>query len=359
MNAEDIGLTASERSGFSIARLLRSIVEPSFGEKHGGFELAACSEIRKSLGRDDGYFLPNDIFSRTMTVGGGVAAGAAMVQTTVNQFAPALRPASRILQLGATVLQSRESIAIPRLNPGGTAAAVLENASRADSDPTLELVTYTPKSIRSNITASRRLLSQASLAEQVIRYDLEAAVAEMIDAYAINGSGASGQPMGILGTAGLTTVSLGVNGAAPSYISAIDLIRQVGLKKGPLGPTAGFITSTKAASTMRNITKTASWGFIWDDAPGVDHDGTICGYRAFMSESVPSTLTKGTGTNLSAMIFGNWADLYIVEFSPVAILPDPYTFSSTGAVRFNVSQEIDIQPRRVQSFAAIVDMLTV
>jgi hypothetical protein len=31
--------------------------------------------------------------------------------------------------LGATVLQSKESIAIPRLKPGGTAAAVTENAS--------------------------------------------------------------------------------------------------------------------------------------------------------------------------------------------------------------------------------------
>lgn len=357
MNAAEIGLSATEVAEFSVARLMRSIVDPSFAAKGGGFELAACEAVRKHLGREDGFFLPDDIMRRTLTATGGTSAGGAVVQTTVDRFAPALRPAPRVVQLGATVLQSKESLAIPRLKPGGTAAAVTENSSKADSDPTFELVTYAPKTIRNNIAASRRLLQQTDLAERIIRYDLEAAVAEMVDLYAIQGSGSSGQPTGILSTSGLTTVSLGTNGAAPTYAAIIDLVRQVGLKKNYLSKTAGFIASTKAAATMRNVTKTASWGFIWDDAQDDLHDGWLCGYPAMMSESVPSNLTKGTGTNLSATVFGNWEDLYIVEFSPIAILPDPYTYSSTGAIRFNVYQEVDIAPRRTDAFAAIVDMI--
>jgi hypothetical protein len=142
-----------------------------------------------------------------------------------------------------------------------------------------------------------------------------------------------------------------------------DQVNGIGVIQNPPALPQFTITSTKGACTMRNVSKTASWGFLWDDPDSDDPqqpspDGYICGYRAMMSENVPSNLVKGTsGAVCSALIFGNWSDLYIFEFSPPTILPDPYAFSNTGAVRFNVYKDVDIKPRRVKSFCAIVDML--
>jgi hypothetical protein len=72
-----------------------------------------------------------------------------------------------------------------------------------------------------------------------------------------------------LNTAGLTDRGRsGANGGAPTYAAIIDLVRQVGLKKNYArrGP-AGFLASTKAAGDACGTSpKTASWGFIWDDA---------------------------------------------------------------------------------------------
>ena len=383
MNAQvKVGLTRREQDRFSLARLLAAIAMP--GSKYAaaaGFEIEACAAVRDALKLDTPGFPLSDelMLGRTLTATGGVGTGGAVVETEVSPeyWGPALRAQSRVRSLGATVLQSTDSLAIPIISTGAGApvsgTAITENTSRSDADPAFGLTTYAPNTIRANSTASRRLLVQTELAEIILRADLVAAIAEAEDFNAIQGPGSAGLPQGILigitgtVTSGVATSALGANGAAPTWTMVVDCIRQVALAKGVQGPRMGWLASSKAAVTMRNVSKTASWGFLWDDPTyggGGDPleppppDGYIAGYRAYLSENVPSTITKGTsGATLSALIFGNWADEYIIEFSPPVILPDPYTFSNTGAVRFNVYKEVDMRPRRPKSFCAVVDMV--
>jgi HK97 family phage major capsid protein len=373
MNAQasEVGLTRQERQRFSLARLLAAIAPGADvrARNAGGFEIEACIAARSTFNLDTpGYPLPDEfMLGRALTSTGGVGTGGAVVETEVETefWGPALRAQSKVRGLGATVIppeQPANSAAIPIISTGGSAAAVAENAAGAASDPAFSLVTYAPNTIRAFIDCSRRLLMVAAAAETIVRADLVYQIAEIEDRYAIQGSGAGGQPTGLINTAGLTISALGTNGLAPTYAGCIDCIRQVGFQKGVVGPAVGWITSTKGACTMRNVTKTASWGFLWDDPdtgdPAPRPDGYICGYPAMMSENVPSNLVKGTsGAVCSALVFGNWADLYIFEFSPPTILPDQYTLSNTGAVRFNIFKEVDTKPRRVKSFCAIVDML--
>lgn len=361
MNAAvQIGLTDREQQKFSLARWMRGVVERSWGAQHAGFELAVAAELQRAFPNAYGGLpLTNEIMGRTLTSTGGTATGGAIVQTTVSEdwWAPALRAQSKLIGLGATVVESSSSVAIPRLKPGTTAGSVAENASRADSDPTFELVTYTPQTIRSQMVATKRLLSIAPVAEAVIRDDLVRGLAEMVDQKAIQGTGTN-EPLGILNTSGISVVALGVNGGAPTYAMAIDCLRQVSLKKGVVGQSIGWVTNTKGMATMRSVTKLASWGFLWDDAQQPEYDGWMLGYPAMVSENVPSNLVKGTsGAVCSALVFGNFADLWIINFSPPTLAPDAYTYSNTGAVRFNVYQEVDIRPRRVDSFSMVVDML--
>ena len=73
--------------------------------------------------------------------------------------------------------------------------------------------------------------------------------------------------------------------------------------------------------------------------------------------AAPSNLTKGSGTNLSAVIYGNFADLLIGMFGQLEILVDPYTDFAKGTVGVRGLQSIDIAVRHAESFAAMQDAI--
>ena len=89
--------------------------------------------------------------------------------------------------------------------------------------------------------------------------------------------------------------------------------------------------------------------------------GSLAGYALRQSTHVPNNGSKGTGSNLSTIIFGNWADLLIGYWSAVDILVNPYHTDvySKGGVRINALQDVDIQVRHAESFAATTDVITV
>tara|TARA_Y100001960_G_scaffold134017_1_gene142202 strand:- start:227 stop:460 length:234 start_codon:yes stop_codon:yes gene_type:complete len=60
------------------------------------------------------------------------------------------------------------------------------------------------------------------------------------------------------------------------------------------------------------------------------------------SSLVPNNLTKGTGSGLSAILFGNFQDLLVAEWGSLDVLFDPYTGSSTGAMRVTVFMDVDV-----------------
>ena len=86
--------------------------------------------------------------------------------------------------------------------------------------------------------------------------------------------------------------------------------------------------------------------------------GELFGHRVIGSSLVPSNLTKGSGSSLSAMIFGNFQDLVVGEWGALDVLFDPFSGSNTGAMRVTVFMDVDVAVRHVESFAAIQDMTT-
>ena len=85
-----------------------------------------------------------------------------------------------------------------------------------------------------------------------------------------------------------------------------------------------------------------------------EHDGDA---QFEVSNNVPSNLTKGSGTGLSALIYGNFSDLLIGMFGQLEILVDPYTDFAKGTVGVRALQSIDIAVRHAESFAAMQDAI--
>jgi len=65
-------------------------------------------------------------------------------------------------------------------------------------------------------------------------------------------------------------------------------------------------------------------------------DNTINGYNVGVSNLVPGDITKGTGTNLSAALFGDWSQLVIGQWGFVDIVLDKST-ADKGYYRMIVS----------------------
>ena len=66
----------------------------------------------------------------------------------------------------------------------------------------------------------------------------------------------------------------------------------------------------------------------------------IAGRRFEVSNNVPSNLTKGSGSNLSAVIYGNFADLLIRLYGTLEIIVDPYTDFAKGTTGVRALQSI-------------------
>ena len=116
-----------------------------------------------------------------------------------------------------------------------------------------------------------------------------------------------------------------------------------------------FLTNPKVVSELRRTPRQSSGvegNFIMEEI------SNLLGYQVASTNQAPSNLAKGTGSNLSSMIFGNFSDLVIGEWSAIDINVDPYSLSTTGGVRITAFHDVDVAVRNAQSFAAITDMIT-
>lgn len=250
-------------------------------------------------------------------------------------------------------------VAIPKQTGGATAYWIAESGDPTESTPVVAQLALTPKTCGAFTDISRKLLKQSSIdAEAFVRGDLATVLALALDAAGIAGTGASNQPTGILSTTGIGDVAAGdPDGAAPDWSDIVNLETEVAIDNADVGALA-YLTNAKARGKLKQVEKATSTGlFVWETSTEAGF-GMMNGYRAAASNQVPSNLTKGGGSNLSAIIFGNWADLIYGLWGTVDILVDPYTNSTSGTVRVVALQDADVGVRHAESFAACQDAVT-
>ena len=356
----NIGMSDKDIRNFSFVRVIRALAQNDWSI--APFEKEASDAVAKKLNRTpQGCFIPYDVMTRDLTKGTPSAGGYTVATELLSaQFIELLRNKMVVRQLGARVLGGLVGdIAIPSQTGGATAYWVTEGNAPTESQQTFGQVPLTPKTVGAYTDISRKLLLQSSIdVEAFVRADLATILALAIDAAAINGSSTSGQPTGILNTTGIGSVECGTNGDDPTYGKIVDLETEVAIDNADLGALA-YLTNAKVRGKLKQTFTNATYGEtpVWQNGtkPGW---GILNGYDAAVSNQVPSNLTKGSGANLSAIIFGNWNDLIIGEWGALDILVDPYTGGAAGTVRVRVLQDVDIAVRHAESFAAIKDAKT-
>lgn len=327
-----------------------------------GREREISQELARRSGRTfQGIAVPTQVFEeRVVTTGlpaGGPGSNIIATDYRGDQFIDRLRNAIKVRQLGATVLSNLTgNVDIPRLKGSVTTGWVAENSALTASDAQFEKISLTPKHVGALAEYSRNMLQQSSPdVESLLRRDMALMLAEAVDLAAIAGTGASNQPLGILGTAGIGSVAIGANGGPITWASVIDLIAAV---ENVNGVGSGFFTNTKVTKSARKTLKTTadtSSNMVMTDP------NTLAGYPLQASNLVPSNLTKGTSAGVcSALIFGNWSDLILGYWSELDVLVNPYesTAYSKGNVQIRAMATMDVKVRQPASFAAIQDLTT-
>jgi len=348
----EIGLTEAETKDFSVVRAINALVTNDWTD--AGFELEASRAVADRVGKKaQGIYIPMEVQKRDLTVGTATAGGNLVATDLLGgSFIDLLRNKMMVMQAGAQMLTGLTgNVAIPRQSGGATAYWVAENGNVTESNQTFDQVTLSPNTVGAMTDISRRLLLQGSVdVENLIRNDLATTLALELDRAAINGSGSSNQPTGILNVSGIGDVAGGTNGLAPTFAHMIELETDVAAANADLGA-LGYMTNATIRGTLKQTEKASSTGqFVWDD-------GTMNGYTALATNQVPSNLTKGTSSDCSAVIFGNWNDLIIGQWGALDILVDPYTGGASGAVRVRAMQDVDIAVRHAASFSAMQDAL--
>ncbi len=361
--SSEIGMSDAEVRQFSFQRAIYALANPGNrkAQEAAAFEYEASAAVGEKMGRSaKGIMVPMDVMSRAGQLKDPASAGGHLVDTTLmtGSFIDLLRNKMLLTKMGTTLLTGLiGDIAVPK-QLGGTACYWVDEGGAPDeSAATFGQVAMTPKTVGARTEISRKLLLQSSLdIEGFIRNDLATTVALGIDMAGINGSGSGSEPEGILNVTGIGSVSLGANGGTLSWEKVVELWSSVALENADVGNT-GFITNSLVCGQLLVTEKSASTGkFLVDGFPNPEGFVTLAGARCGISNQVPHDLKKGTGTKLSALLFGNFADLMIGMWGTLDLTIDPYSKAESGTIRVIALQDVDVAVKRAQSFAAIADV---
>jgi HK97 family phage major capsid protein len=360
----DIGMNKNEVRQYSMVRALHAMANPDDrrAREAAAFEFEVSGAAADKQGRSvKGILVPFDVLNAQRAddlVKGTASKGGNLVATDLltGSFIDLLRNKMVVNRLGAQFLSGLVgNIAIPRQTGPATFYMVAESGAPTQSGQAFDQVPMSPKTGAAKTQISRKLLLQSSLdIESFVRNDLATIVGLGMQAQAIKGGG-SNEAVGILATAGIGSVVGGTNGLAPTWKNIVDLETAVAVANADIG-TLGYLTNAVVRGALKNTVKLSNTiaAPVW-----VDGSTPLNGYQAAVTNAVPSNGTKGTGTALSSIIFGNFADLMFGIWGGLELQVDPFSAGDSGSIVVRAFQDFDIAVRHAESFSAMTDAITV
>lgn len=318
----------------------------------------AVQEMQRFGASPEGIAMPSFMINiqRDLVVGTNTAGGYGVETELSDQMIPYLQPRLQTIAMGARVLSGLTSnVDIARNDAITSATWEGETDANAESEPTLDQIQLRPKRLGAYTRYSKQLLLQWGInpsVDSMVRQQLERAIAIKLDDTIINGSGTAPVPTGILNTTGVNSVAIGTNGGAMTHTHVVDLQTEVAIDNADMGA-LGYLTTPQVRGKLQTTKiDTGSGLFVWNSTT----PGSLLGYNARVSTQVPSNLTKGTGTALNAMIYGNWNELMVAQWGGLDIVIDPYTESKNARVVVIINSWWDIALAHAESFAVCKDI---
>jgi HK97 family phage major capsid protein len=302
-------------------------------------------------------------------IGTGAVAGLVPPQYLTEQFAElarAGRPVANAMQ-SMPLPPDGMTVNISRVTTGTSVASqASENAAVSQTDADDTLLTVPVNTIAGQQTVSRQAVERGPLVEEVLVADLANAHNATLDTQVINGSGASGQHLGILGTSGI--ISITYTDASPTvpelWPKLVDAVRQVpaqrfaGCDTLVVSPTLwGWLLASLDTTGRPLFSVGGSDGAFnsmgGSDVVGYDLSGRMLGCNVVASGNVPSNL--GGGSNETRAIAMRASDSYLWEDSnaPLYIRAEQPAAASLGVLYVVYSYSAFTAGRQPKSVAVV------
>lgn len=351
-----IGMNQKEIKRYSFGRALVAAISGDWSK--AGLELECSRAVESIMGRaPEGFFVPFEYMGRDFNVGTAAEAGN-LVSTTLrpDMYTDALRANMVMGNLGVTFLSGLSgNIDLPRKSTAGTLGMLTEIGSASETAPATAKATLSPKRIGAYTQVSKQALIQSALAlEGLIRDDLVTGAAVLLENQCINGAGTGAEIKGLRNVTGIGTVVGGTNGLAPAWSHIVDLESSVANANAEPDRTSGYLTNTKVRGKLKQTQFATNLPFIWQNG-----EQPLNGYRAAVTNNVPSNLTKGTSTTVcsSTLFASDWSMAVVGLFGAPDVTVDPYSLAATGQVQITLNQFADLQHRQPATLAKIDDLL--
>lgn len=199
-----------------------------------------------------------------------------------------------------------------------------------------------------NVPISRQLLIQSSIDMQnFVITVIGIALSQKMNAEAV------AHLLTIINAVNGNLISLGTNGDTIDYN---DVVALEALIEGfdHLRGEGKYLTNSKVKAKL----KTTQVFTGTNGVPVWSGDDVLNGYRAISSNIVPSNITKGTGTNLSAMFFGIWSDFMVGLWGGTEYIIDHITLKKKAQLEITANAFWNMKAARAKSFAGIKDIVT-
>ncbi|WP_291988403.1 phage major capsid protein [Candidatus Accumulibacter sp. ACC007] len=338
----EINMSRREEKQYSVIRAIESQLTGDW--RNAGLEREVHETLAKGITHRNvtGVLIPGDVVARKMKrdlVTSTPSAGGNLVglDHRADLFIDALREHSAVLGLGAQRVSGLVgNVDIPVL-AGDVSPEWMstETASITESEPVFGQLLLSPKSCAAYTQLSRRLIKQSGpAAEMLVTHSMMKAIGYSIDKAAIQGTGVSGQPIGLLLKTGLGVVT----GASIDWPAILDFEADVSSSFVDLtGQYCGFVTTPGVRKLLKGRVKVAGHPeYLWQSP-----DNRMNGYAAMATTACPA----------DHLIFGDWSEVIVAEWGPIEIVVNPYDQFAKALVGVRAIADIDIAIKHGGAFS--------
>ena len=324
------------KDAFSLRRAVQAIVTRDWS--NAGFEQEVFENMRK----------------RAMSSGIDASGGFIVPDEAIPQVIERLKAQVIAFQLGAREMNATAApIRIPRISTSVTASWVSgENETITDSDMGLQEITLSPKTLAARTVVSNQLLELSMpAADTMIEGDMASQLAIGLDKGIIEGTGASGQPLGIINDANVGTESTSAGPTFEQLTGFIDELANNNSLKGKLGwamhPSV-FTTLMK----LKSANETAG-------TPSLDvtrHAVTERAPDSILSYPYATTTSFTASSGAGSLIFGNWDDVLVALWGGLRLSANMFGDSafSKDQTHIRAIMRADTALRHAESFCVSV-----
>jgi HK97 family phage major capsid protein len=246
-----------------------------------------------------------------------------------------------LLKLGGQVLSGLSgNIAIPKQTGSATAYWIAEGAATTASDLALGMLELSPKTVSAKSGYTRNMLLQGNPSvEALVMNDLAAAIALAIDSAGFAGTGANGQPLGILNTTGIGAVDCATASGGLTNSSVIDLETSIA-------------SGNADVNNMNYVAGAVVTGKLKKKAVEAGHpakllaNGEVNGYKHNRTNQIPA----------NTIIFGDFSQVITALWGGLDIMIDQYSNADTGGVVVRAFQSVDVGVRYPEAFSATTNI---